>query len=91
MTEIMKLNADKAQLESDTVFSRPIDIVEAPGLTRGQKIDALERWNQTLLDRIRATDEGMAPPAGQTAEEAATVQEISEALRLLHDVPEDNA
>jgi hypothetical protein len=32
----------------------------------------------------------MAPPAGQTAEEAATVEEISEALRLLRDVPQDN-
>ena len=60
-----------------------MDIVQTPGLTRGQKIAALERWNQTLLDRIRATGEGMEPPPGQTAEEAATVEEISKALQLL--------
>jgi hypothetical protein len=30
-------DTEKARLESDAVFSRPIDIVEAPGLTRGQR------------------------------------------------------
>jgi hypothetical protein len=83
MSEIMHLNTEKARLEPDSVFSRPLDIVHEPGLSRGQKIAALERWNQALQDRIRATDEGMAPPAGQTAEEATMVQEIGQALKSL--------
>jgi hypothetical protein len=85
MTAIQNLNTEKARLEPDSVFCRPLDIVSEPGLTRGQKIAALERWSQTLEDRMRATDEGMTPPAGRTAAEAATVEEIGKALRLLHD------
>ncbi len=93
MSEIMNLNTDKARLEPDTVFDRPLDIVSETGLTRGQKIAALERWSQALQDRIRATGEGMAPPAGQTAEEAAMIEEIGKALEQLRDngSPSDEA
>jgi len=85
MAEIMNLNTEKARHEPDTVFARPLDIVNETGLSRGQKIAALERWNQTLQDRLRATGEGMAPPEGQTANEAATVEEIGRALEMLND------
>ncbi len=85
MGEVVNLNVEKARLEPDAVFARPLDIVAEPGLTRGQKIATLKRWNQTLLDRMRATSEGMAPPPGQTAQEAATVEEIAKALEFLED------
>ena len=93
MPTLLHLNTEKARLEPDAHFARPLDIVEAAGLTRGQKIAALKRWEQTLLDRIKATSEGMAPPPGQTATEAATVEEIASALRLLCDpaLPFDDA
>ena len=87
MTTLLQLNMEKARLEPDSEFTRPHDIVESVGLTRGQKIAALQRWEQTLLDRMKATGEGMAPPAGQTATEAATVEEIAGALRLLCEDP----
>jgi hypothetical protein len=83
MSEIVNINTEKARLEPDTVFASPLDIVAETGLTRGQKIAALKRWDLTLQDRLRATGEGMAPPEGQTAVEAATIQTISKALTFL--------
>jgi hypothetical protein len=83
MTEIVNLNSEKARLEPDTVFVSPLDIVAEPGLTRGQKTAALKRWEQTLQDRLRATSEGMSPPAGETANEAATIEKIGKALEFL--------
>ena len=83
MTLIMNLNVEEARMLPEAVFTRPLDVVSEGGLTRGQKIATLKRWKQTLLDRIAATAEGMAPPAGQTAEAAATVEEIGEALKTL--------
>jgi hypothetical protein len=85
MGEIVNLNVEKARMEPDVVFARPLDIVAEPGLTRGQKIATLKRWHQTLSDRMRATSEGMAPPPGQTSQEAATVEEIAKALEFLAD------
>lgn len=84
MAEILHINTDKARLAPETVFARPLDVVAEVGLTRGQKISALERWRNSLLDRIRSTEEGMQPPAGQTADESATVHEIAEALEFLN-------
>ena len=83
MTLIMNLNIEEARMLPEAVFSRPLDIVAEGGFTRGQKIATLERWKQMLLDRIAATGEGMAPVARQTANEAALVEEIGEALRIL--------
>ena len=89
MSEIVHLNSEKSRFEPDAVYEHPIDVVNEEGLTRGQKIATLERWDLTLQDRIRATDEGMAPEAGQTADEAALVVEVTEALAQLQDKPVD--
>ena len=83
MSIVMSLNVEKARTDPEAVFSSPLDIVGEPGLTRGQKIAALQRWKQLLEDKLRATGEGMAPPAGQTAEEAETLADISKALQFL--------
>lgn len=90
MTEIVNLNVEKARLEPDAVFADPLDIVAEIGFTRGQKIATLKRWEQSLQDRMRATGEGMAPPAGQTADEAATIVKIGKALEFLEQ-PQDIA
>ena len=89
MTEIININTEKSRFEPDAVYEKPDDVVKELGLTRGQKIAALERWELALHDRIRATGEGMAPEAGQTADEAATVIEIAQALAMLRDQPAD--
>jgi hypothetical protein len=77
------VDAETAKLTPDAVFSRPLDVVNAPHLTQQQKIAALERWSLMLEDQLRATDEGMSPPAGQTAAEAAAVEEVAAAIKLV--------
>ena len=80
-----KLNSDSelAKLDPEARFSRPVDVLNENGMTRDQKIAVLERWHLSLVERLRATDEGMAPPAGQTAAEAAAIEEISDMLKTL--------
>ena len=91
MSIVVKLNANQARLDPEAVFSDPSQVIAASGLTRGQKIATLDRWKQMLLERMRATTEGMAPVAGGTAEEAATVERISKALRALQEELQDEA
>ena len=83
MATILNRQMEKARIEPETVFSRPLDIVTDQGLTREQKFATLERWNLALQDRLRATGEGMAPRPGETAAEAALIEEIGDALRKL--------
>lgn len=80
MTTIMQLDTKKACEQPETVFRTPADVVAEIGLTRGQKVVALKRWAQLLDDRLRASNEGMTPPAGQGAREAATIEAIGKAL-----------
>jgi hypothetical protein len=83
MSEIMHLDIEKARLEPDAVFARPADLVQAVGLTRGQKIAALRRWELLMHDKMRATDEGMEAPTGRPTTEATTIQAIGEALESI--------
>lgn len=84
-----KPNSDSelAKLDPEARFSRPLDVLNENGMTRNQKISVLEHWQLSLVERLRATGEGMAPPAGQTAAEAARIEEISDMLEALrHEV-----
>ena len=83
MTEIMHIDTVKARMDAETVFARPLDIVSEIGLTRGQKLAALDRWEQSLKDRLRASGEGMTPPTEQTTHEAGVLEEIAKARQLL--------
>ena len=83
MGEISNICVDKARLEPELVFHHPTNLVREQGMTRGQKLATLARWRDLLLDRLRATGEGMAPPAGNTAYEAATIEDIAEAEAIL--------
>jgi hypothetical protein len=87
MEEGMKSQEEETHFEPETVFSRPVDVLVDDDLNHEQKIAALERWKEALQDRLRATGEGMAPPAGETAREAALIEEIGKALKLLTPEP----
>lgn len=67
----------------ETVFQRPHDGVTRTDLSRDIQIKILKNWDELLRARLRATDEGMAPPTGKTADEAATLAEVGAALKLI--------
>ncbi len=50
---------DRAMLDPPAVFHAPEDVVEAPGLTRGQKIEILRRWEYHARELEVATEENM--------------------------------
>lgn len=75
MSEIMRINPDKARLDPETVFARPADIEKHVGLTRGQKLATLRRWETDVVQRLEATTEGM-PSNDTTSADAALLKEI---------------
>ncbi len=82
MSEIMRLNPDKARQDPETVFDRPADIEKHVGLTRGQKLATLRRWEADVTQRLEATDEGM-PSNGTSVDDAALLKEISIVIEAL--------
>jgi hypothetical protein len=75
MSEIMRINPDKARLDPETVFAKPADIEKHVGLTRGQKLATLRRWEADVVQRLEATTEGM-PSNDTTSADAALLKEI---------------
>lgn len=82
MPQIMKLNTEKARLDPASVFATPLDLVNEIGLTRGQKLATLDRWQADVEAQIAATGEGM-PAAGAVSSEAAVLEEISRARQAV--------
>ena len=60
MTEARVLNRDVAKQRPDDVFETPFDIVGEVLLTRGEKLGTLERWRQSILSELSASNDGMA-------------------------------
>jgi hypothetical protein len=75
MSEIMRINPDKARLDPETVFEKPAEIEKHVGLTRGQKLATLRRWEADVTQRLEATTEGM-PSNDTTSADAALLKEI---------------
>jgi hypothetical protein len=86
--EISHLNRRRAIFDPESEFDAPADIVETVGLTRGEKISALEAWEFLVTRRLASAAEGMTghPPAPLSAD-AARLQEIRHALAVVRALP----
>jgi hypothetical protein len=80
-----------ASTDSESVYPLPAAVLSDSSLTHAQKIGVLKRWKANLVDRLRATGEGMTPPAGQTAREAAMIEPLTKALAVLEAAADDEA
>jgi hypothetical protein len=60
MTDVRSLNRDVAKQQPAEVFATPLEIVSEVLLTKGEKLATLERWRMSVLDELKASDEGMA-------------------------------
>ncbi len=84
MAEIMHINSTQAVSDPETAFEHPHDIAEHIGLTRGQKIAALERWNFNVRARLDAVSEGMTTrPDGSYDSDSQLARELERTLELL--------
>ena len=82
MTKGKPLNRDAAKQQPESAFERPLVIVDEKLLTKGEKLAALERWQQSILEQLKATSEGM-PTDGASAGYMEALEEIEEAKRRL--------
>ena len=88
MTEKKPLDREVAKRQPDTVFERPLEILDEVLLTKGEKLAALERWRQAIIEELKATSEGM-PPDGKAAERTGVLEEIEETRRRLTEAKPD--
>jgi len=63
-------------------FNLPVDIVNAPDMTRAQKIEALDSWALDVERRLASTDEGM-PAQDQSDPDLRVLEQIHEAKQML--------
>ncbi|MGE3067198.1 MAG: hypothetical protein AB7K67_16565 [Hyphomicrobiaceae bacterium] len=84
MTTIVRINATAARTDPESVFGEPDDVVREPGLTRGQKISALEKWSADVEARLDAVAEGMSGERGAAyTKDAELLKKIGVALTAL--------
>jgi|LNFM01.1.fsa_nt_gb hypothetical protein len=78
MSEIMRIEPERARQDPEAVFDRPADIGKEVGLTRGQKIATLKRWEVDVTRRLESTDEGMPQneDSGDSSNDAVLLKEI---------------
>jgi hypothetical protein len=83
MSEILHVDMDAARFDPEKAFGAPAKLVESIALTRGQKIAALDRWSQQVLDRLKASGEGMPThrTSGIDLELLEQIRTASESLR----------
>lgn len=90
MATIMQINSTQAVADPETVFAHPVEIADHVGLTRGQKIAALERWLFGVRARLDAVSEGMTSrPDGAYTADSQLSRELERTLELLKAPPAD--
>lgn len=76
------LNHDRAIDDPESEFESPRAIIEEVGLTRGEKIAALERWAFLVDRRLASGNEGM-PTYGTEPRDAELLRAVELALTEL--------
>jgi len=89
MAEISRINMDAARFDPEKEFGTPDKLAEAIGMTRGQKIAALDRWSKQVLDRLGATSEGMPThrTSGRDMQLIDEIQAVLAGLKAAGDKP----
>ena len=87
MAEARALNRDVAKQRPDDVFETPFDIVGEVLLTRGEKLGTLERWRQSILSELSASNDGMATRA-YTSKQLNILKAIGDAEVQLSELPQ---
>ncbi len=82
MGTISRLKPDAARHAPETQFKDPWQLAAEVGLTRGQKLAALRRWEQTVVHELTAAGEGMTS-GDATTPQAELLAEIGKAILSL--------
>ncbi len=79
MSSVTRIDIEQAKLDPGAIFARPDDVLTAPGLSKGDKLTILKRWETDAEALLRAGDEGMA----ETAANGELVRAVQAALETL--------
>lgn len=82
MSTISHINPQNARFNPGGEFEHPRALVEEVGLTRGQKLAALQRWAFEVERRLASAEEGM-PSNDMVAGDLKLLEEIRMAEREL--------
>ncbi len=74
-SKITQLNHERATQDPESQFDSPSALAQEVGLTRGEKIAALERWAQLVDRRLASGYEGM-PTYGTEPRDAELLRQI---------------
>ena len=66
---------DEARYNPESEFEHPRDLANAVGLTRGEKLAALDRWEFQVERRLAAASEGM-PTWGRASADLKLLEDI---------------
>jgi hypothetical protein len=84
MSEISKVNVQLATTDPESAFKHPDELVECVGLTRGQKLAALEKWAFSVRSRVDAVSEGMLNHSGGAyTHDVEMLREIEKRIEFL--------
>ena len=76
------MDFEKAKLNAAAVFKSPQEVVSSQELSRKQKIEILQRWEQEAMSMEVAEEEGMPGP------QPKLLQPIRDALHTLNFWPD---
>lgn len=74
-TKLTDLNRERALYDPESEFDSPRAIASEVGLTRGEKLAALQRWSYSVDRRLASGYEGM-PTNGTEARDAELLRDI---------------
>ncbi len=85
--KLVDLNRERALYDPESEFGSPYEIAKEVGLTRGEKLAALQRWSYSVDRRLASGYEGM-PTNGTEPRDAELFRNIELARQFLeHESP----
>jgi hypothetical protein len=88
MSTISHIDTQSARFNPEAEFDHPQQVLETVGLTLGQKVATLQRWEELAARRLAATSEGM-PPNGTTDANVKLLDEIHAVQAAIDAIPQD--
>lgn len=86
MTTISKIKRDAVRKNPEAAYETPEELAGEPGLTRGERLAALEKWRFNLQSRMDATAEGMTAPSQIRESDGRTTDPATRDAELLREV-----
>ncbi len=80
--QLLEKSQAEARTNPEETFNTPAQLAAAVALTPRQRIDALNRWEQSVQDRLAASNEGM-PTNNTTGGDLDLLSQIEKARKRL--------